>query len=105
MATALPSSLLLVGCGKMGGALLEGWLRIGLRGDLITIIDPHASTLLAATCEQHGIALNPSVQSIPKPEVLVLGIKPPTLDEAAAGLGPLLSHRTLLISVLAGKRI
>jgi pyrroline-5-carboxylate reductase len=101
----LPSSLVLVGCGKMGGALLEGWLRSGLSGERITIIDPHATTLLAATCEQHGIALNPSRGTVPPPEVLVLGIKPQMLDEAASDLAGIVGPRTLVVSILAGKTI
>jgi pyrroline-5-carboxylate reductase len=101
----LPSSLVLAGCGKMGGAMLEGWLRGGLSGERITIIDPHASTLLAATCEQHGIALNPSRGTVRPPEVLVLGIKPQMLDEAAGDLAPIAGPRTLVLSILAGKRI
>ena len=41
-----------------------------------TILDPHASPSLLATCEQHGIALNPSASAIPTPQVILLGIKP-----------------------------
>ncbi|MHB2167065.1 pyrroline-5-carboxylate reductase [Alsobacter sp. R-9] len=101
----LPSPLLLVGCGKMGGAMLEGWLRMGLDSANTTILDPHASPSLVATCEQHGIALNPSPGSIPTPEVILLGIKPQMLDEAAPSLAPHIGPQTLLVSILAGKTI
>jgi pyrroline-5-carboxylate reductase len=101
----LPSSLVLVGCGKMGGAMLEGWLRMGLSADATTIIDPNASPSLLAACEQHGISLNPSPESIRAPEVLVLGIKPQMLDAAAPSLAGLVGPRTMIVSILAGKRI
>ncbi len=99
----LPSPLLLVGCGKMGGAMLEGWLRMGLDCAGTTILDPHASPSLLATCEQHGIALNPSASAIPTPQVILLGIKPQMLDEAAASLARHIGPQTLLVSILAGK--
>lgn len=101
----LPSPLLLVGCGKMGGAMLEGWLRMGLDCAATTILDPHASPALVATCEQHGISLNPSPASIPTPQVILLGIKPQMLDEAAPGLAGHIGPQTLLVSILAGKTI
>lgn len=101
----LPNSLLLVGCGKMGGAMLEGWLRMGLSAETITILDPHASPSLLAACEQHGISLNPSHETIRQPEVLVLGIKPQMLDEAAPGLSDLVGPHTMIVSILAGKTI
>lgn len=104
MAT-LPSSLILVGCGKMGGAMLEGWLRMGLSGEAVTILDPHASPSLLSICEQHGIALNPSAETLRPAEVIVLGIKPQMLDDAASSLAPLVGPGTLLISILAGKTI
>ena len=102
---ALPASLILAGCGKMGGAMLEGWVRMGLRGDAVTVLDPHASPALVAFCDQHDIGLNPSVGSYGAPEVLVLGIKPQMLDEAAADLSPLAGPDTLVVSILAGKTI
>ncbi len=101
--SSLPASLILVGCGKMGGAMLEGWLRMGLKGDRITIVDPHAALHLVSICEQHGIALNPSPDTIRPPEVLVLGIKPQMLDDAASSLRAMVGPATLVVSILAGK--
>ena len=103
--SSLPASLILVGCGKMGGAMLEGWLRMGLKGDRITIVDPNAALHLVSVCEQHGIALNPSPEMIRPPEVLVLGIKPQMLDDAAANLRTMVGPTTLTVSILAGKTI
>jgi pyrroline-5-carboxylate reductase len=101
----LPTSLILVGAGKMGGAMLEGWIRTGVPGDAVTVIDPNASPVLVSMCEQHGIALNPSLSTLSPPEVIVLGIKPQMLDSAAATVSQIIGPETLLISILAGKTI
>jgi pyrroline-5-carboxylate reductase len=101
----LPSSLILIGAGKMGGAMLEGWIRLGMKGEALTVIDPNASPVLVSMCEQHDISLNPSLSSLGPAQVVVLGIKPQMLDSAAATVSQLIDGRTLLISILAGKTL
>ncbi len=99
---AMPRSVLLVGAGKMGLAMLEGWLGQGLAGDRVTVMDPHVSADAAAVAQRHGIVVNPAA---PGPfEVVVLAIKPQTLDAAAPGLAPL-ADGALVVSVLAGKTV
>jgi pyrroline-5-carboxylate reductase len=100
----LPSSLILVGAGKMGGAMLEGWLKVGMPGSGVTVIDPRPSDEMARLCSGSGIALNP-VEPRPSPEVLVLATKPQMLDDAAERANALLGPQTLLVSILAGKTI
>lgn len=102
-ASHLPSSLILVGAGKMGGSMLEGWLKVGIRPQGVTVIDPRPSDEMTRFCQEQGIALNPA--SPVAPEVLVLAIKPQMLDEAAAAVNACLGPRTLIISILAGKTI
>ena len=99
----LPSSLILVGAGKMGGSMLEGWLKVGMKPAGVTVIDPHPSDEMTRFCAQRGIALNPAKPLAP--DVLVLAVKPQMLDEAAAPLNALLGPGTLIISILAGKAI
>ncbi|WP_406854470.1 pyrroline-5-carboxylate reductase [Alsobacter sp. KACC 23698] len=101
----LPSSLVLVGCGKMGGALLEGWIRTGLPGERITVLDPHVHMGLVSFCERHDVTLNPPLSQVSEPEALVLGIKPQMLDDAASDLKDLAGPDTLVISILAGKTL
>ena len=103
--TSLPKSLILVGAGKMGGAMLEGWLALGLDARGVVVIDPHASPALNALCEKHGARLNPPTAGLPAPEVLVLAIKPQMLDAAAPGIAPLVGPETLVMSIMAGKTI
>lgn len=99
---ALPSSLLLVGAGKMGGALLEGWLRVGLPAARIAVLEPAPSEALRRLRAEAGFALNPSRPPEPA-EVVVLAVKPQSLDETAPALVPLVGPDTLLVSILAGK--
>lgn len=103
--TAFPNSLVLMGAGKMGGAMLEGWLHAGLTGAALTVLDPNADEALGALASRHGFRLNPPLAGITPPDVLVLGIKPQMLDAAAPALAGLAGPGTLVISILAGKTI
>jgi pyrroline-5-carboxylate reductase len=103
MANPLPETLTLVGAGKMGGAMLEGWLSIGVKGAGITLLDPHISDEMQALAASHGMSVNPAA---PKPaEVVVLATKPQMLDTAAPAVQALIGPKTLLISILAGKTL
>jgi pyrroline-5-carboxylate reductase len=95
-------SLLLVGAGKMGSALLRAWLDRGYDPRKINVIETHPSAELLALAQAQGFALQAPARP---PDILVLAIKPQSLDEAAAGLAPLVSPGTLLVSVLAGKTL
>jgi pyrroline-5-carboxylate reductase len=101
---SLPATLILVGAGKMGGAMLEGWLKVGIDPRGVTVLDPHPSEALTRLCSERGIAVNPA-EPARGPEALVLAIKPQMLDEAAASVDRLLAPRTLVLSILAGKTI
>jgi pyrroline-5-carboxylate reductase len=100
-----PRSLVLVGAGKMGEALLRGWLAGGLAPARVTILEPKPSAAIAAVAAEWGIALNPPLAGLAAPEALFLAIKPQTLAAAAPDLAPLAGAETLVISILAGKRI
>lgn len=102
---SLPASLVLVGAGKMGGAMLEGWLKLGLDPAGVTIIDPGAGPAMTALCAEKGMRLNPPAGSIAAPEVMLLAIKPQMLESAAPGLASIPGPNTVLISVVAGKTI
>jgi pyrroline-5-carboxylate reductase len=97
-----PASLLLVGAGRMGSALLQGWLKLGLEPARVHVLDPAPSPELQAFCAARGVKLG--APAMP-PEVLVLAIKPQTLASAALGLAPLTAPTTLVISILAGKTL
>ncbi len=100
---SLPASLTLVGAGKMGGALLRGWLDGGLDPAATTVLDPRVGPEIAALCAERGVALNPD--PTPVAQTLVLAMKPQGLDDAAATLAPLVGPGTLVVSILAGKTL
>lgn len=100
---ALPASLTLVGAGKMGGAMLAGWLAGGLDPARTTVLDPQASPEMQALCAARGLALNPAAP--PVADALVLAMKPQGLEGAAPALAPLIGPGTLVVSILAGKTI
>lgn len=94
-----PKTLALAGAGKMGAAMLRGWLAGGLERAGVTVIEPTPSPDLAAL----GLKLNPTTRTAP--DVLVLAVKPQALDAAAPLLQDLAGPRTLVVSVIAGKTI
>ncbi|WP_238182883.1 pyrroline-5-carboxylate reductase [Methylobacterium trifolii] len=99
----MPASLTLVGAGRMGGAMLAGWLEAGLDPGRTTVIDPAPAPGIVELCAARGLRLNP-----PEPEpadVLVLAIKPQGLDAASDALGRLVGTDTLVLSIMAGKTI
>jgi pyrroline-5-carboxylate reductase len=101
--TEWPASLVLVGAGKMGGAMAQGWLDAGLPGTSLTIVEPNPSPEIASLTAVRGVALNSHVAA--PPEMLVLAVKPQSLDQVAPQIAELAGERTLLLSIIAGKTI
>jgi len=98
--------ILLVGAGRMGGALLAGWLRAGLEPAAITVVDP------APRMRPEGVRHHPDLAAWaracePEPAVLVLAVKP---QQAAGVIGDLAAlvrrssrwAETVLVSIAAG---
>jgi pyrroline-5-carboxylate reductase len=98
-----PHSLLLFGAGKMGAAMLEGWLKAGLSGDVVTIIDPHVSVHVTELADRYGCVVNSPI--IECQDVVVLAVKPQMIDEVADVMVKAISSTTLVISIMAGKTI
>jgi pyrroline-5-carboxylate reductase len=96
----LPGPLLLVGAGKMGGALLNGWLRLGLDSNLVYVVDPQPTFELKTDLKQRGIALNPT--SMVAPKVVLLAVKPQILSVVLKAIALHVDKDTLVISILAG---
>ena len=92
-------SLLLVGCGKMGSALLDGWLDRGLPRDSIRIIEPFPSNWL----KSQNISLNPTLDDF-EPDYCVLAVKPQLIDEALGQICHLGYRKTIFVSIVAGTR-
>ena len=100
-----PASLALAGVGKMGGAMLEGWLAGGLAPSAVRLIEPAPSPEIEALARLRGLALNAPSGAAAPPDVLVLAVKPQMLDAAAPQLAALAGPRTLVVSIIAGKTL
>jgi pyrroline-5-carboxylate reductase len=95
-------NLALVGAGKMGGAMLQGWLALGLPPRNVAIFDPNPSSEIAALAAK-GIALNPAKAD--KRSVIVLAVKPQIAAEVMPSVAALAGGDTLVLSVMAGKTL
>ncbi len=101
--TRWPDSLVLIGAGKMGGAMARGWLDGGFSPSSLTLIDPQPSEEIVTLATTRGVVLNP-VHCEP-PAVIALAVKPQSLDTVAPSIASLLAERTLVLSIVAGKTI
>jgi len=99
-----PRRLVLFGAGKMGGALLKGWLETNIIEPRdIVVMDPQPSSEITALCAARGLALNPEQDGVPlAPEVVVLAVKPQIVDQVLPGLRALLGPETVCLSIAAG---
>ena len=88
--------LVLLGCGKMGSALLDGWLKGGLPAASVHVIDPNPSDWLQGT----GVHLNGDMPG--DPAVALVAVKPQMMGEALPAMQALGGGRTLFVSVAAG---
>ena len=89
-------SILMVGCGNMAGAMLDGWLAAGLDPGRFTVVDPAPRALPAGVRK---------LDALPEGEafaVVLLGIKPQLLATVAPQVAPLAGPDTWLASILAG---
>src|SRR5262245_21521864 len=105
MSIPLTGSLVLVGAGKMGGAMLEGWLSSGTDPAKIVIIDPAPPPEIKKLIQAKKLRFNADVRELRDCEIVVVAVKPQSADEAVAQLAALKSFRPLVLSIVAGKRI
>ncbi len=91
--------LVLLGCGKMGSALLAGWLEAGVPASSIWVLEPNPTGWLTAT----GVHLNQGVP--PAPAVALLAVKPQMMGAALPALQALGNGTTLMVSIAAGTSI
>lgn len=103
MAIRLGGPLLVVGCGKMGGALLEAWLDEGLDPASVSVLDPSPPEEVKDLLRKRGIALNPAEAS--SPAVVIVAVKPQLLGQVLPEIVRRAGPQTLAVSIVAGKPI
>lgn len=95
-------SVMLVGAGNMGGAMLKGWIANGMKPENITVLDPAPSEKMKNTLLKSKIWHTESPKGMSAPDVLLLAIKPQMMDEVLPQLGELVAENTVVVSVAAG---
>ena len=102
--TNTSGTIALAGAGKMGGAMLTGWLAQGLSPRQVAVIDPHLSPDISALAAK-GVRLNPQATELGTVDTLVVAVKPQSFREAGAALKALVGPSTLVVSIMAGTTI
>jgi pyrroline-5-carboxylate reductase len=92
----IPTPTWFVGCGNMGGAILDGWRMGGLDLSPVTVIRPSGKPVEGTR------VVTSVVEAGAPPKVVVLAFKPQKLDEVAPELRRFLSAKTTVVSLLAG---
>ena len=101
----MSDSVILVGCGKMGGALLGGWLDRGVDAKAVAVVDP-------AMSDQSGVPSDVAVVAAPdalpaglKPDVVVFAVKPQVMADIVPAYGRFVGSHTVFLSIAAGQTI
>lgn len=93
--------ILLLGAGRMGGALIAGWTQAEAFAELDLIaVEPHPSEALKAS----GVLLNPPETYLSRAKTVVLAVKPQVWREAAVQYAPRLARDAVVVSIAAGVR-
>lgn len=102
-AAILPAEgdLVLVGAGRMGGALLEGWLGLGVDPGRIAVIEPQPGPQVTALTRR-GVRLNPQSATL-KPTAVVLAVKPQQAPAVMPQITALTAPSAVVISIMAGR--
>ena len=99
----IAGTVVLVGAGKMGSALLDGWVARGLDPAKVVVIEPQPS-LQVARYAANGLQLNPATKSLPA-AVVIVAIKPQSAAEAMPAVHRFISPSTVVVSIMAGKTL
>ena len=104
---AAPRPLLLIGAGKMGGAMLTGWLDRNMAADGVIIVEPNRETRTDWQ-GRAGVSVYHSADEIADtviPGTVILAVKPQMMDDALAPLQRFVGPETAFLSIAAGKTI
>ena len=95
--------LVLLGVGKMGSAMLDGWLARGLDPHKLTLLEPRPTKDVKALTRR-GVILNPQGKFL-NATAIVIAVKPQSAPEAVWTLEPFVSKSTIVVSIMAGRTL
>jgi pyrroline-5-carboxylate reductase len=98
------ATIVLIGAGKMGSAMLDGWIALGLAPSRVAVIEPQPSAEISALAAR-GLKLNPAPRAVADPAVIVIAVKPQSAAEVVPAAAPLVGPSTVVVSIMAGQRL
>lgn len=101
-AHAKAGTVALVGCGRLGSAILEGWLKTGAVAARDLIILTPSDKPAAEAAREQGARVNPPMLALGEARTLVLAVKPAKWREALVPLVAALNPEAVIVSVMAG---
>ncbi|WP_439476287.1 pyrroline-5-carboxylate reductase family protein [Brevundimonas sp.] len=101
-AHARAGTVALVGCGRLGSAILEGWLKTGAVAARDLIILTPSDKPSAEAARAQGARVNPTIDVLVEARTLVLAVKPAKWREALTPLVGVLNPEAVIVSVMAG---
>jgi pyrroline-5-carboxylate reductase len=107
--TSAAGGILLVGCGKMGGALLSGWIEAGRAPASVCVVEPEPATFAKAVSHlPAGIGHVKSPHELSgayRPDIVVVAVKPQIMDEVAPNLRRFAQEGVAVLSIAAGRTV
>ncbi|MFK0162413.1 pyrroline-5-carboxylate reductase [Rhizobium sp. NPDC090279] len=106
-ANAFASSgpIILIGAGNMGGALLTGWLKNGVPGSSVIVVDPNPAEAMRKMIADAGASHVTEVPNGLTAGVLFIAVKPQLMDAVLPPFKPLVGKATVVVSIAAGKTL
>ena len=95
--------LLLVGCGKMGSALLTGWLGRDIDDTDVIVVEPSGGSFLQKRFNVPVINSLDKLNVEFKPNIIVFAVKPQAMDQIIPNYGHFVAPETMFLSIAAGK--
>jgi len=102
----MQGTILLVGCGKMGGALLDGWFKRGLSPVDAIVVEPAGRGCVTACANHRALTVLPHMKDVPRdfrPDVIVFAVKPQAADQVIPAYASFTPQRPVFLSVIAGR--
>ena len=102
----IEGTILLVGCGRMGGALLDGWFRCGLNPVDVIIVEPAGRDSIAPCSRHRALTCLSDVAEVPRdfvPDVVLFAVKPQVADGVIRASSRFSDQAPVFLSVIAGK--
>ncbi len=93
--------VLLIGAGKMGMAMAAGWVKAGLKGADLTLVDPQPHESVTVFAAANGATVRADLPSA-APRVIVLAVKPQVMESVLPLVRPITGADTLVVSIAAG---